>query len=202
MHTRSLVSIAFALVLLAPLGATAKEESKISIVLQAAPGNGNLRGDVRTKLQGDVTRLQLRVRGAEPETEHVLLAKDDEAAVEGVELARFTTGSNGQFTGSFDVGKGDGAEAPVDPRGHYLVVSDGDDEILVGWLYGDAEDDGPKTKVKELTALQPDDTTNPTGSAAARYDMRPNAAASSGPRCATCPKATTTCGSTASWSRA
>lgn len=133
-----------------------------------------MRGDVRTQLQGAKTQLQLRVRGAEPNTEYDLLALDDELSTEGAVLAHFTTGSHGQFTGRFDVGKGDGAEAPIDPRGHYLVVNDGVENIPAGWLYGAAEDDGPMTKVKELTSLAPDPTANPSGSAAARYDRRPN----------------------------
>lgn len=187
MHTHPFVrvlALPLALCLLVPLGAgvaTAKEESKIQIRLlpPGAGGNGNgmggqLRGDVRTQLQGAKTQLALRVRGAEPSTDYMLLALDDETSTEGLELAHFTTGSKGQFTGSFDIGKGDGADAPVDPRGHYLVVSDGVNAILAGWLYGAAEDDGPMTKVKELTGLAPDQTTNPSGSAAARYDMRPN----------------------------
>ena len=178
------LALPLALCLAIPLGAgvaAAKEESKIQIRLlpPGAPGNGHgmggsLRGDVRTQLQGSKTQLQLRVRGAAAGTEYILLALDDELSTDGDELARFTTGSNGQFTGSFDVGKGDGADAPIDPRGHFLVVSDGVTAILAGWLYGAAEDDGPMTKVKELTSLAPDALTNPSGSVAARYDRRPN----------------------------
>ncbi len=188
MHTRRflrVLGLPLALCLLAPLwpdDAAAKEESKIQILLlPPGPGGGNgngmggkLRGDVRTHLQGDKTRLKLHVRGADPNTDYLLLALEDEEATEGAELAHFTTGSHGQFTGSFDVGKGDGLEAPIDPRGHYLVVSDGEEAILAGWLYGAAEDDGPRTKVKELTGLAPDEIIDPSGSAAARYDMRPN----------------------------
>jgi hypothetical protein len=156
------------LALVAP-PASAKEESKIQIRLEATGGGGGVRGDVRTKLQGDDARLALRVRGAEPETEHVLLARMGEADTDGLEVARFTTGSNGQFTGSFDLGS-----AGVDPRGKYLVVSDGTNDVLAGWLYGAPADDPPKTKVKEVTSLAPDATASPDGEVDARYDMRPN----------------------------
>jgi hypothetical protein len=171
-------SLCLALVFLASLGASsvdAKEESKIQIRLERlGGGGGQLRGDVRTQLQEDVTRLRLHVRGAEPETEHVLLAKEAPEDEEGAELGRFTTGSNGQWTGTFALGKGDESEAPADPRGRFLVVADDADEILGAWLYGAVEDDAPKTKVKEQTGLEPDAETAPSGSAAARYDLRPN----------------------------
>jgi len=177
------IRLALFLALVLHAGATgAKEESKIQILLLPpdAHSNGNgkhigpLRGYVRTQFQDAIARLRLQLRGAEPATEHVLIAMEDEAAMDGVEIARFTTGSNGQFTGNFDLLGGDGAEAPVDPRGHYLVVSDGSGVILAGWLYGAAEDDGPLTRVKELTALVPDETVNPSGNASARYERRPN----------------------------
>jgi hypothetical protein len=47
-------------------------------------------------------------------------------------------------------------------------------EIVGGWLYGQPKDDGPKTKIKEVTDLAPDETASPSGNVAARYDMRPN----------------------------
>lgn len=161
------ISLAF----VAPLAA-AKEESKIQIRLQPLGGGGNVRGDVRTKLQGEDASLALRVRGAEPETEHVLLAKAGEDSPDGEEIASFTTGPNGQFTGSFELAIPGGES--VDPRGKYLVVSDGTNEVLGAWLYGAPADDAPKTKVKELTSLAPDETADPSGEVDARYDMRPN----------------------------
>lgn len=165
-----------------PTLAGAKEESKIQIRLQPPGaeggsgngiGNGQVRADVHTRLQGATASLQINVRGAEPETEHVLLAKLDENDPDGLELARFMTGANGAFNGTFDLHKAD-AETPVDPRGRYLVLSDGAEDVLAGWLYGVPEDDGPRTKVKELTRLAPDEMLMPSGSVDARYDRRPN----------------------------
>jgi hypothetical protein len=169
---------------LAPQAAIAKEESKIQILLlPPGPGNGNGNGlakgngpigDVRSFLQGDSAILQLHVRGLEPGVEHTLLALLDETDPDPLVLAHFTTDPNGQFNDTFDLTKGDAIEAPVDPRGKYLVVSDGAEDVLAGWLYGAPEDDGPMTKVKELTELAPDETADPSGTASAGYDMRPN----------------------------
>jgi len=169
---------------LAPSAASAKEESKIQILLLSpAPGNGNGHGlakgagpigDVRSFLQGSSAILQLHVRGLAPGVEHTLLALLDENDPDPLELARFTTDPNGQFNDTFDLSKGDAIAAPVDPRGKYLVVNDGSDDVLAGWLYGAPQDDGPMTKVKELTSLAPDPGVDPSGSASARYDMRPN----------------------------
>jgi hypothetical protein len=114
------------------------------------------------------------VRGLEPAVEHALLARLDETDTEPGELCRFTTDADGRWNGTCDIGKGDEVEAPADPRGKYLVVNDGAEDVLAGWLYGAPADDGPRTKVKEQTRLAPDETANPTGSADARYDMRPN----------------------------
>jgi len=174
---------------LAPAGAFAKEESKIQVLLLApgvvcdgnggglAKGQGPI-GEVRSFLQepGGKAELQLRVRGLAPSTDHELLALASESDLEPQLLASFTTAANGQFVGSFDLHKADAADAPVDPRGKYLVVEEAgsDTDLLAGWLYGAAEDDCPMTKVKELTSLAPDADADPTGSADARYDMRPN----------------------------
>ena len=187
---RSLLVLATALAL-APAGALAKEESKIQVLLLApgvvCDGNGNGGGlakgqgpiaDVKSFLQepGGKAELQLRVRGLAPSTDHELLALASESDLEPQLLASFTTAANGQFVGSFDLHKADAADAPVDPRGKYLVVEEAgsDTDLLAGWLYGAAEDDCPMTKVKELTSLAPDADADPTGSADARYDMRPN----------------------------
>lgn len=181
------LGLAVCLALVLPgAAALAKEESKIQILL-LPPGGGNGNGnghgpigDMRSFLQdpGGLRRFQLHVRGLAP-GDHSLLALTDELDPDPLPLADFTVGANGQFNGSFELGNGDGLEAPVDPRGKYLAVNDGDvsdraADVLVGWLYGVPDDDGPKTKVKELTRLAPDETQNPTGSVDARYDMRPN----------------------------
>jgi hypothetical protein len=76
-----------------------------------------------------------------------------------------------------NLSKIDDVEAPADPRGKFLVIADGADvsiEIASGWLYGEPQNDGPKTKIKELTDLAPDGDAAPSGRVAARNDMRPN----------------------------
>jgi hypothetical protein len=180
--------LALGLLLALASGAHAKEESKLQILLLppgTGGGNGNGNGlakgqgpigDLRSFLQdpGSLRRLQLHVRGLEPGVEHTLLALLDETDTAPSELCRFMTDANGQWNGTCEIGKGDAVEAPIDPRGKYLVVNDGVEDVLVGWLYGAPEDDGPMTKVKEQTSLAPDATVAPTGSADARYDMRPN----------------------------
>jgi len=178
--------LALALITL-PLTAGAKEESKIQIRLTDVSGNGNgngnglgggaVRADVHTLLQGTKVVLQLRARGLDADTEYVLLCKDDEVATDSAELARFTSGSNGSANLTQNLSKTDDPEAPADPRGKFLVIADAADEsneIVGGWLYGAPQDDGPMTKIKEVTDLAADESASPSGSVAARYDMRPN----------------------------
>jgi hypothetical protein len=178
--------LALALIAL-PFAAGAKEESKIQIRLTDMSGNGNgngnglgggaVRADIRTHLQGSRVVLKLRARGLDADTEYVLLCKDTETATDSAELTRFVSRSNGSANVTQDLSKADDAEAPADPRGKYLVIADGADvsvEIAGGWLYGEPQDDGPKTKIKEVTDLAPDEDAAPSGSVAARYDMRPN----------------------------
>jgi hypothetical protein len=170
-----------------PFTAGAKEESKIQIRLTDMNGNGNgngngrgrgaLRADVRTHLQGTKVVLKLRARGLEADTEYVLLCRDDEGSPDSAELTRFTAGSNGSANVTQNLSKTDDPEAPDDPRGKFLVIAAAADEstgILGGWLYGEPQNDGPKTKIKEVTDLAPDEVASPSGSVAARYDMRPN----------------------------
>jgi len=180
--------LALALITL-PFAAGAKEESKIQIRLTAISehgngnGNGNglggdaVRADVRTHLQGSRVILKLRARGLDADTEYVLLCKNSKGAADSAELARFTSRSNGSANLTQDLSKTDDPEAPADPRGKYLVIADDADvptEIVGGWLYGEPQDDGPKTKIKEVTGLAADEDASPSGSVAARYDMRPN----------------------------
>jgi len=178
--------LALALITL-PFTAGAKEESKIQIRLtdlsENGNGNGNGRGggavraDVRTLLQGTKVVLKLRARGLDADTEYVLLCKDDEGTTDSAELTRFTSGSNGSANVTQNLSKTDDPEAPADPRGKFLVIADAADEsieILGGWLYGEPQNDGPMTKIKEVTDLTPDGDASPSGSVAARYDMRPN----------------------------
>jgi hypothetical protein len=179
------LAVALMFVLLPAIGSS-KEESKIQVRLEAVSngngnGNGNgvgrgkLRGDLRIKLQGDDADLQLRTRGLDP-GDYAIVATDEMG--EEHLIATFTAGSNGSANVREDLtDTGDGNEAPVDPRGKFVSVRpDGGsavDDVLGGWVYGHPDDDPPMTKVKELTALEPNDPSI-GGRADARYDMRPN----------------------------
>lgn len=178
--------LALALITL-PFTAGAKEESKIQIRLTDASGNGNgngnglgggaVRADVHTLLQGTKVVLKLRARGLDADTEYVLLCKNDEEATDAAELTRFTSQSNGSANVTQNLSKTDDPEAPADPRGKFLVIADAADqsiEIVGGWLYGEPQNDGRMTKIKEVTDLAADADASPSGSIAARYDMRPN----------------------------
>lgn len=177
--------ILLALILMSiPLAAGAKEESKMKIRLAASSGNqngngngvghGEQRADVATHMRGATALLKLKARGLDADTDYVLLAED---ATQSVLIARFTTASNGTAKLTRDLtGDGDGQE-PIDPRGRYLVIAEAADEsmkILGGWLYGEPQDDEPKTKIKEGTQLEPSDESSPTGVVGARYRMGPN----------------------------
>jgi hypothetical protein len=176
--------LALALITL-PFTAGAKEESKIQIRLTDVSGNGNgnglgggaVRANVHTLLQGTKVVLKMRARGLDANTEYVLLCKDDEGATDSAELTRFTSRSNGSANVTQNLSKADDPEAPADPRGKFLVIAkaaEESNEIVGGWLYGEPQDDGPKTKIKEVTELAPAGDASPSGSVAARYDMRPN----------------------------
>lgn len=199
LRTRAL-TLALALVAL-PFAVGAKEESKMQIRLTdvseppvvtranatdadetvVASGNGPdkgaVRASVKTHLQGSRVVLKLLARGLEADTDYVLLCKQTEDAADSAELASFTTKSNGSANVTQDLSKTDDPDAPADPRGKFLVIAHAADasmEVVGGWLYGDAADDGPMTKIKELTELEPDPGSAPSGRVAARYDMQPN----------------------------
>jgi len=136
-----------------------------------------MRVDVRTHLQGSKVILKLRARGLDANTEYVLLCKDTEDATDSAELARFTSRSNGSANVTQDLSKTDDAGAPADPRGKFIMIANGADssmEIVGGWFYGEPGNDGPKTRIKEVTNLAPAAHASPSGSVAARYDTRPN----------------------------
>jgi len=78
---------------------------------------------------------------------------------------------------SQNLAKADDVDSPADPRGMFFVIADGADlemEVVGGWLYDEPQNDGPKTKIKAVTDLAPDEDASPSGSVAARYDMRRN----------------------------
>jgi hypothetical protein len=112
--------------------------------------------------------LHVMLKKLDGSTEYLLLS-------DGVELARFTTGSNGSANFTIDLlATGDTSSAPVDPRGALLTVSDGVNDVLEAWVMADPLDDPHKAKIKECTDLEADLAFAPEGAASARYDLLPN----------------------------
>jgi len=162
-------------VAMAPVPALAKEESKIQINLDplsgvAGPGRSNT-SKLKTLFMPGTAGIQVQVQGLAPATEYLLLS-------DGIEITRFTTGSNGQANVKIDLLQlattGDLGVAVVDPRGTFVTLNDGVADVQGGWLYGPVELDPSRVLVNESTNLAPDALAAPTGSATANYMMTPN----------------------------
>lgn len=162
-----------AALLAAPAPAGAKEESKIQIALDPVGGGaaGARNGaKLRTQFMPGQAGLQMQVKGLAPSAEYLLLA-------DGLEILRFTSGSNGQANVKVDLlrlGAGDLAAAPVDPRGTLVTINDGAADVFAGWLYGPVANDPSRVLVNESTFLAPDPVAAPSGTAIAGYMMTPN----------------------------
>ncbi len=150
--------------------AAAKEESKIQVPLESLGAAPGARADLRSKLDGGGATLHLKARGLTPSTEYLVLA-------DGIEQARFVSEANGHANVMFDLLEADAASPriPFDPRGRYVTVNDGVEDVLGAWYSTAGEPD--RTKVKEWTDLAPEPVAA-GGHADARYDRRPNGKAS------------------------
>jgi hypothetical protein len=146
--------------------AAAKEESKIQVPLENLGVEAGAHGDLRSKLDVRDARLQLRARGLAGSGEYRVLT-------DGIEQARFVTQANGHANVTFELAVPDEASPgiPFDPRGHYVAVNDGVQDVL-GAFYSMAGEPA-RTKVKEWTDLAPESAAG-EGHADARYDRRPN----------------------------
>src|SRR4029450_11094613 len=85
--------------------------------------------------------------------------------------------ANGHANVTFDLLEADAASPriPFDPRGRYVTVNDGVQDVLGAWYSTRGEPD--RRKVKEWTDLSPEPVAA-SGQADARYDRRPNGKAS------------------------
>jgi hypothetical protein len=169
------LALAFFLLLALASPGAAKEESKIKLRMDSLDG-GSVRGDVATKMSADSASLHLKVKGLEPDLEHVLYNDATEDRDDGTELARFTTSGNGSANLQIDLLSLDlGADA--DPRGSRLSVFDGALDVLEVWVFSDDPDaSNPRwSRVKEWTDLAPgEDNVDEEGTASARYQVNPN----------------------------
>ena len=151
-----------------PVGASAKEESKIRTRLENLVGGGrhDETGSIRTHMadgdEGTYADLHLKVRRLLGDTEYLLMS-------DGTEIGRFTTGPEGEGSLMLDL-LADG----VDPRGTFMSVNDGSQDVLGAWLYGAVVDDMRRKRVKERTMLAPDETASPAGAAGASYRKLPS----------------------------
>jgi hypothetical protein len=170
--TRALPLYASFLLAVGLLGApaAAKEESKIQVPLESLGGLPGASADLRSKLDGGGATLQLRAKGLAASTEYLVLT-------DGIEQARFMSEANGHANVTFDLLEADAASPriPFDPRGRYVTVNDGVQDVLGAWYSTTGEPD--RTKVKEWTDLSPEPVAA-SGQADARYDRRPNGKAS------------------------
>jgi hypothetical protein len=157
-------------VLLVAGSAAAKEESKIQVPLENLGVEPGASADLRSKLDAGGATLHLKAKGLEGSTEYHVLA-------DGIEQARFVTQANGHANEMFDLLEADAVSPriPFDPRGRYVTVNDGVQDVLGAWYSTAGEPD--RTKVKEWTDLAPEAVAG-DGHADARYDRRPNGKAS------------------------
>ena len=160
--------LALALAIALPGIAAAKEESKIKVPLENLVGGTkhDEAGSVRTHMadgsEGQYARLSLKVKRLLANTEYLLMS-------DGTEIGRLTTGPDGGGRLSLDL-----LAADMDARGTYLTVNDGTQDVLGAWLYGARGDDAPRTRIKEVTMLLPDDAAAPDGRVHARYTLNKN----------------------------
>jgi hypothetical protein len=150
--------------------AAGKEESKVQVPLDNLGVDAGASADLRSKLDAGGATLHLKAKGLVGGTEYIVLA-------DGIEQARFVTEANGHANVMFDLLEADAASPrlPFDPRGRYVTVNDGAEDVLGAWYSTAGEPD--RTKVKEWTDLAPEAIAG-DGHADARYDRRPNGKAS------------------------
>ena len=161
-----LIGLASALV--APLGAGAREESKIRLFMEKLAG-GNDKGMLRSDLAPGSAQLRVHVSHLMPNLEHILSG-------DGVEVARFTTNAAGNAEVRIDLfATGGGTTPTFDPRGKFVTVNDGTNDVLAAWVFADPQDDPARPRIKELTALAADAAAQ--GTADARYDALPSGGA-------------------------
>jgi len=161
-------SVAMAAVLGAPLAASAREESNIRLFMERVAG-GNEKGMLGSHLTPGSAELRVHLIHLAPNLEHILLG-------DGVEVARFTTNAAGNAEVRVDLFRTGGGTTPTfDPRGKFVTVNDGTNDVLAAWVYADPADDPARPRIKETTALAQDAASR--GAVDARYDVLPSGGA-------------------------
>jgi hypothetical protein len=161
-------SMAMAGVLIAPLAASAREDSLIRLFMEKVAG-GNEKGMLGSHLSPGSAELRVHVIHLAPNLEHILLG-------DGIEVARFTTNSAGNAEVRVDLFRTGGGTTPTfDPRGKFVSVSDGTNDVLAAWVYADPMDDPARPRIKETTELAREAATQ--GAVDARYDALPSGGA-------------------------
>jgi hypothetical protein len=113
--------------------------------------------------------LRIHVNRLAPNLEHIVFG-------DGVEVGRFTTNASGAAEVSFDLfSTGGGTTPSFDPRGKFVTVNDGTNDVLAAWVFADPMDDPRRPRIKEVTSLAPDAATQ--GTVDARYDALPSGGA-------------------------
>lgn len=138
----------FAAALLAlALPAAAKERSKIGTSLENTGTVAAAAGSAKAVLSAGRSRLQVRLSGLQPSTEHTLV-------VGGLTEASFTTTSGGTAKLKFQSpAAGSSLSLDFDPRGEVMEVRQGVDDVLASVFSGAGEPAG--TQVDERTGLAP-----------------------------------------------
>jgi hypothetical protein len=161
-------SVAMAVVLGAPLAASAGEDSNIRLFMERVAG-GNEKGMLASHLAPGSAELRVHVIHLAPNLEHILLG-------DGVVVARFTTNASGDAEVRVDLFKTGGGTTPTfDPRGKLVTVNDGTIDVLAAWVYADPKDDPARPRIKETTGLAREAATQ--GAVDARYDALPSGGA-------------------------
>jgi hypothetical protein len=121
------------------------DTARIEVDLQRSPIESKARGAVRVLMDAQRSVLELRLRGLDPESEHLLLA-------DGVERTRFATNSRGDAIVELRYPPEAGIQTlDFDPRGKLLAVSDGSLERLSAVVSGPLEPD--RIRIWELAAI-------------------------------------------------
>jgi hypothetical protein len=160
-----LCSAALMAAVLWPAVARAQDESKIRLRMLPMAG-GTERGLLRSRMVPGVAELRVEVRNLAGNQEHILYGDGDE-------IVRFTTNARGRANVSINLLATGNPEQPTfDPRGEFLTINDGQNDVLAAWVYDSPANDPPRPRIKEVSALTR--TGAMQGEVEARYDRLPN----------------------------
>jgi len=110
--------------------------------------------------------MRLKVRNLAANQEHILYSDGDE-------IVRFTTNGRGHANVAINLlATGNPQQATFDPRGEFVTINDGLNDVLAAWVYDSPANDPPRPRIKEVSALARTGATQ--GRVEARYDRLPN----------------------------